>query len=260
VAFGLATSATAEPGPVASKQAEAQSIISQISSLETQVSAAIERWNLANVKLTRIGENLQRSRFELGVAKVNLKHAQVALARQALDVYTSSDANSTVEVLLGASSLDDLLNRLRSRAGTDVIYKHAAAREILRLLKNGALVAIPIDQHQPGAAGVPIPFFGRPAATTPGPARLAQLTRVPVQVAVLVRRGETNQHDILVRPPLAPPAPARIRPCSSKRWRRSIGNSSRWCARSRSSGFGSTAGGGSTAVRIRGSTWGVRFL
>jgi KDO2-lipid IV(A) lauroyltransferase len=105
--------------------------------------------------------------------------------------------------------LDDLLNRLRSRAGTDVIYKHAAAREILRLLRSGALVAIPIDQHQPGAAGVPVPFFGRLAATTPGPARLAQLTRVPVQVAVLVRRGETNQHDILVRPPLAPPVPSK---------------------------------------------------
>ena len=105
--------------------------------------------------------------------------------------------------------LDDLLNRFRSRAGTDVIYKHAAAREILRLLKGGALVAIPIDQHQPGAAGVPVPFFGRPAATTPGPARLAQLTRVPLQVAVLVRRGASTQHDILVRPPLAPPPPGK---------------------------------------------------
>jgi len=102
--------------------------------------------------------------------------------------------------------LDDLLNQLRSRAGTDVIYKHAAAREILRLLRADALVAIPIDQHAPGAQGLPIPFFGRPASTTPGPARLAQLTRAPLAVAVLVRRGATNQHDILIRPPLDPPA------------------------------------------------------
>jgi len=112
VAFGITSAATAEPGPVASKQAEAQSIISQISTIETQLSTAIERWNLANVKLARIGHNLQRSRFELGVARANFKRAQVALARQAVDVYTSSDANSTLEVLLGAASLDDLLNRI----------------------------------------------------------------------------------------------------------------------------------------------------
>ena len=111
-AFGVASAATAEPGPVASKQAEAQSIISQISSIETELSTAVERWNLANVKLGRIGDNLKRSRFELGVARVNLKQAQVALARQALSVYTSSDSNGTIEVLLGSSSLDDLLNRI----------------------------------------------------------------------------------------------------------------------------------------------------
>jgi KDO2-lipid IV(A) lauroyltransferase len=105
--------------------------------------------------------------------------------------------------------LDDLLNQLRSRAGTDVIYKHAAAREIIRLLRGDAMIAIPIDQHQPGAQGIAIPFFGRPASTTPGPARLAQLTRSPLAVAVLVRRGTSNQHDILIRPPIDPPPPGK---------------------------------------------------
>jgi KDO2-lipid IV(A) lauroyltransferase len=101
--------------------------------------------------------------------------------------------------------LDDLLNQLRLRAGTDVIYKHAAAREILRLLRGDALIAIPIDQHAPGAQGIPVPFFGRPAATTPGPARIAQLTRTPTIVAVLIRRGDTSKHDILLRPAIEPP-------------------------------------------------------
>jgi cell wall-associated NlpC family hydrolase len=41
-----------------------------------------------------------------------LKQAQIALARQALSVYTSSDSNGTIEVLLGSSSLDDLLTRI----------------------------------------------------------------------------------------------------------------------------------------------------
>ena len=55
---------------------------------------------------------MQRSRYELGVARSNFKRAQRALARQALSVYTSSDSNSTIEVIFGASSLDDLLNRI----------------------------------------------------------------------------------------------------------------------------------------------------
>ena len=54
-----------------------------------------------------------------------------------------------------------------------------------------------------------MPFFGRPASTTPGPARIAQLTRAPITVAVLVRRGESTRHEILMRPPIEPPPPAK---------------------------------------------------
>jgi peptidoglycan DL-endopeptidase CwlO len=143
VAFGVASAATADPGTVASKQAQAQSIISQINSIETELSASVERWNLANVKLARIGDDLQRSRFELGVARVNFKTAQVALARQALDVYTSSDSNSTLEVLLGSSSLDDLLNRIdtvnrvndqrTSVVGDVKVFRNNVARQEARL-------------------------------------------------------------------------------------------------------------------------------
>jgi peptidoglycan DL-endopeptidase CwlO len=115
VSFGAGSAALADPGGgIASKQAQAQSIIGQIGSLENQVSAAIERWNLANVRLGQINRNLQRSQFELGVAKTNYKRAQLALAKQALEVYTSGQSDSTVAVILGASSLDDLLNRIDS--------------------------------------------------------------------------------------------------------------------------------------------------
>ena len=143
MAFGVASAATAEPGPVGSKQAEAQNIISQINGIETQLSTAVERWNLANVKLARIGNDLQRARFELGIARVNLKRAQVALARQALSVYTSSDSNGTIEVLLGSSSLDDLLNRIdtvnrvsdqsSSVVGDVTTFRTSVAQETARL-------------------------------------------------------------------------------------------------------------------------------
>src|SRR5262249_18272464 len=92
--------------------------------------------------------------------------------------------------------------QLRSRAGTGVVYKHAAAREMLRCLRGGDLIAIPIDQHAPGASGIPVPFFGRPANTTPGPARLAQLTGVPIHVAVLIRSEDGIKHHTKLSPPI----------------------------------------------------------
>jgi len=84
----------------------------EINALDSRVEQAVERYNLANVKLQRIGRDLTRARFELRIARVNLKRAQTNLAEQAVAVYTSSDSNSTLEVLFGASSLDDLLNRI----------------------------------------------------------------------------------------------------------------------------------------------------
>jgi cell wall-associated NlpC family hydrolase len=110
--LGTVGAATADPGTVSGKQAEAQRIIAQIDSIDRQLSSAVERWNFANVKLDRIGRDLQRSRHELGVSKVNLKRAQNDLGRQAIDVYMGGGSNSTIEVILGATSLDDLLGRI----------------------------------------------------------------------------------------------------------------------------------------------------
>ena len=95
------------------------------------------------MKLDRIGNDLQRSRFELGVARVNFALPQLALARPAVSVYTSSDSNSTIEVILGASSLDDLLNRIdtvnrvndqqSSVVGDVKVFRTAVAQEEAKL-------------------------------------------------------------------------------------------------------------------------------
>jgi peptidoglycan DL-endopeptidase CwlO len=113
IALAAVGTASAEPS-IPAKQAEARAIVAQIDSLDAQVGAAIERWNLANVKLDRIGRDLSQTRFELGVARSNLKRAQADLSRQAIEVYTSGATTSTLEVFFGATSLGDLLNRIDS--------------------------------------------------------------------------------------------------------------------------------------------------
>jgi cell wall-associated NlpC family hydrolase len=110
----VAGGATAEPS-VGSKQAEAQQVLAQIQELDGSLSHAIEAYNLANVKLDRI-RNEQRSNAQrLTIARRNLGVARQTLEQRLVALYTSDESSgSTLEVVLGATSIDDLLNRLET--------------------------------------------------------------------------------------------------------------------------------------------------
>ena len=95
---------------------------------------------------------------------------------------------------------DDALTQVRVGAGTRTINKRAAAKEALRVLKEHGLLAIPADQNQIFSYGVFVDFFGVPACTTTGPARLAMLTGAPIYPVFLVREGESGRHRVEVLP------------------------------------------------------------
>lgn len=100
---------------------------------------------------------------------------------------------------------DEILSAVRGRVGTEALPKRAAARDLLRRLRRGELIALPIDQRELGGGGYLVPFFGQPALTTLGPARLAQLVQAPLQVAVLARIGDSMRHEIVVKEAIDPP-------------------------------------------------------
>jgi peptidoglycan DL-endopeptidase CwlO len=120
VVLGLAAAAfssapaAAEPSSLASKEAQAQRVLGQIQSLDSSLSRAIEAYNLANIKLDRIEGDLAENRVRLGIAKRNLRRAQSALARRLVTIYVSGSSNSTLEVLLGARTLDEVLNGIET--------------------------------------------------------------------------------------------------------------------------------------------------
>jgi len=107
-----AASATADPGTIASKEAEAQSVLGQIQQLDSSLERAIEAYNLANVKLNRIKHDLSQNTVALSSARKSLKRSQLTLLNRAADMYTSGDQSAGLAVLLGASSLDDMLGRI----------------------------------------------------------------------------------------------------------------------------------------------------
>jgi cell wall-associated NlpC family hydrolase len=114
-ALALAGSAGADPPSVASKQAEAQHVLEQIHEIDLAVEQAAEAWNAANIELDRIEAEQLRNKRLLALARRNYGRAENALEERLVTIYTSGEGNGgTLEVLLGATSLDDLLNRLET--------------------------------------------------------------------------------------------------------------------------------------------------
>jgi cell wall-associated NlpC family hydrolase len=109
-----AASANATPGTVAAKRAQAQRVLAQIQKIDNSLGAVVESYNLANVRLQKIESDQRENRVQLKLTRANLKIAQASLAARLVTSYTSTQDNSTLSVLLGATSLDDLLNRIEA--------------------------------------------------------------------------------------------------------------------------------------------------
>jgi peptidoglycan DL-endopeptidase CwlO len=109
-----AASANATPGSVAAKQAQAQQVLAQIQQIDQNMGAAVEQYNLANVRLHKIESDQQENRRQLTLTRKNLKIAQASLAARLVSTYTSSTDNSTLSLLLGSTSFEDLLNRIEA--------------------------------------------------------------------------------------------------------------------------------------------------
>jgi KDO2-lipid IV(A) lauroyltransferase len=73
-----------------------------------------------------------------------------------------------------------LVDRLRERFDNRVIDKRGAVREMFRVLKSGGRLGILLDQRVRADEAIAVPFFGRPAWTSPIVARLALKTGAAV--------------------------------------------------------------------------------
>jgi peptidoglycan DL-endopeptidase CwlO len=111
VAGGSARSASADPS-VSAKRAQAQDVLDQIRTIDGQLEHAVEAYNLANLELTKIEADLRSNARHLVIAQSSLVGAQKHLSERLVQLYVNGSQSSTMEVLLGAQSLDDLLSRL----------------------------------------------------------------------------------------------------------------------------------------------------
>ena len=89
---------------------------------------------------------------------------------------------------------DALMSFVRERAGVRIIRKHAAARAVLKALRENNVIGIPFDQNAKRSEAVFVPFFNEIAATSTGLARMVALTGAPVVPAFIVRQPDQRSH------------------------------------------------------------------
>ncbi len=126
------------------------------------------------------------------VLSAHFGNFELLLAAHALHGHQISLVHHTQRFLAG----DALMSFVRERAGVRIIRKHAAARAVLKALREGELVGIPFDQNAKRSEAVFVPFFNEIAATSSGLARLAALSGAPVAPVFIVRQPDQRSHVI----------------------------------------------------------------
>lgn len=76
--------------------------------------------------------------------------------------------------------VDRLVNHYRCLSGNTPIEKNQSARAVLKIMQAGGTVGILMDQNTSTSGGVFVDFFGIPACTTTGLARIALRTEAAV--------------------------------------------------------------------------------
>ncbi|MBA7477711.1 Lipid A biosynthesis palmitoleoyltransferase [subsurface metagenome] len=98
----------------------------------------------------------------------------------AMCFFTTKGKLSGVARALDNKLLEKELLKLRTSHGSHIIYKHQAAKKILRSLQAGEMVAFLIDQNVLRKQAVFVDFFGKKAATTPSLASFSLRTKSPL--------------------------------------------------------------------------------
>ena len=86
--------------------------MAQVDGLNGNLEQTIEAYNYANIQLQQIDDDLASNAKHLVAARKSLVVSRQRIAERLRDLYINGQGDSTLEVILGASSLDDIIARL----------------------------------------------------------------------------------------------------------------------------------------------------
>ena len=108
----------------------------------------------------------------------------------------------TAEVVrpLDDPRLDAFVDRTRRSTGVVTIPKTGAGPELLRLLRDGCIVGVLVDQS-PRENGVPVQFYGKPCWGTVAPVMVAARARKPAY-PIAMTRDANGRYTVEFAPPI----------------------------------------------------------
>jgi Kdo2-lipid IVA lauroyltransferase/acyltransferase len=98
--------------------------------------------------------------------------------------------------------IDALVNRYRSLSGNRPVFKNESARTLLRALRDAGTVGILADQNTMPEEGAFVDFFGMPACTTTGLARLALHSEAAVVPGYAYWDSSIGKYRLRFEPPV----------------------------------------------------------
>jgi peptidoglycan DL-endopeptidase CwlO len=105
-----ASAASADPVSLVYKKHQADQVLADVQALDSNLSHAIDAYNVANSRLAEIQADLKVNQRELAIARVNLNRAQRLLEGRVVALFKNGPQSSTLDVVLGASSLTDAID------------------------------------------------------------------------------------------------------------------------------------------------------
>jgi len=98
--------------------------------------------------------------------------------------------------------LDKMVNEYRGKSGNQPVYKNEAARTMMRVLKDAGTLGILADQNTMPGEGIFVDFFGKPACTTTGIARVALHTDAAVVPGYAYWDENLRKYRLRFEPPM----------------------------------------------------------
>jgi peptidoglycan hydrolase CwlO-like protein len=230
-----AASAGANPD-LRTRQSQAQTILAQVQALSDEVNVAAERFNGANYRLRQLSRDLRTTQRDLARARGLHRAAQGRLAERLVDLY-KADEPSALEVILGAHSLEDVVDGLEARervADQDSaiaeqvrIYRGRVAERAQRLRRARAEQALVVERRAAERAAIEAKLSERRRLLASVRAEVERLrTRERARQAELERRARadlaTLRRGLSAAPPTRGVAPGAQRGARTRR-RRALG-------------------------------------
>jgi cell wall-associated NlpC family hydrolase len=111
----LLTSAPTAPAanPIGAERARAKRVEAKVNAMGVALESVIQQWDGERSALMQVNARLRDANQQLNIAQTNLHAAQHQLEKRLVQLYVSPPPGA-IDVLVGAKSLSDLINRIES--------------------------------------------------------------------------------------------------------------------------------------------------